>query len=155
MSIPIHIPESLSSNEEWTEWIEQLPGIITACAKQWDLRIEAPLTEDYAEMSYCYIAPAVRSDGTEVILKIGSPLQRVENEKQECHALQLCDGNSTVKLLDFDEESGTLMLERARPGVPLGVCPDDEENARIAADMMKRFRQPLPPKHNFRPTAWH
>ena len=104
MSIPIHIPESLSSNKEWAEWIEQLPDIVTACAKHWDLRIEAPLTEDYAEMSYSYIAPATRSDGTEVILKIGSPLQRLENEKQECHALQLCDGNSTVKLLDFHEE---------------------------------------------------
>ena len=154
MSIPIQIPETLSRNKEWAEWIEQLPKIVLACAKRWDLRIEEPLTEDYAEMSYSYIAPATRSDGKEVILKIGSPTQLLESGIEERHALQLCNGKSTVKLLDFDEESGTLMLERARPGVPLGVCSDDEENTRIAAGLMRKFWQPLPPKHNFRPTAY-
>ena len=154
MSIPIHIPETLSRNEEWAEWIAQLPDIVAECAKRWNLRIEAPMTEDYAQMSYCYIAPATRSDGQEVILKMGSPIQRLENEKRECHALQLCDGDSAVRLLDLDDELGTLMLERARPGVPLGMCPDDGENTRIATRMMKAFWKPLPPDHDFQPTAY-
>ena len=138
MSIPIYIPETLLSKEELAEWIEQLPDIIATCAKRWDLRIEKPLTEEDAEMSYGYIAPAMRSDGQEVILKI-SPLDRLENEKRVAHALQLCDGSSTVKLLDVDEETGTHLLERIRPGVPLGTLPDDDEMTRIAARQMKRF----------------
>ena len=154
MSIPIQIPETLSRNKEWAEWIEQLPDIVASCAKRWDLRIEEPMTEAYAEMSYCYIAPATRSDGQEVILKIPSPVQKLENTEPERHALKLCNGNGTIQLLDFDGESGTLMLERARPGVPLAVCPDDDENTRIAARMIKAFWQPLPPEHNFRPTAY-
>ena len=112
------------------------------------------MTEEHVEMSYSYIAPARRANGQEVILKINSPVQRLENEQNECHALQLCDGNSAVQLLDYDEESGTLMLERARPGLPLGLYPDDEENTRIASRMMKAFWQPVPPEHNFRPTAY-
>lgn len=153
MSIPIHIPESLSRNEEWADWIGQLPDIVRSCASRWNLRIESPLTEDYAAMSYSYIAPATRPDGTEVILKIGSPTQR-SYQKQECHALRLCDGNGVVRLLDSDDGSGTVMLEHARPGVPLGVCPDDAENVRIAARMMKRFWRPVPPEHTFRPTSY-
>ena len=47
-----------------------------------------------------------------------------------------------------------LMLERIRPGVPLGVCSDDEENTRIAARLMKKFWQPVPKVHSFRPTAY-
>ena len=47
-----------------------------------------------------------------------------------------------------------LMLERVRPGVPLGVCPDDEENTRIAARLMKKFWRPVPKIHTFRPTAY-
>ena len=150
----MYIPETLSSNPKWAEWIEQLPNIVAACAKQWDLRIEDPMTEDYAEMSYSYIAPATDARGKEVILKIGSPVQLAEMWQQECHALQLCNGNGTVKLLDFDEALGVLMLERVRPGVPLGVCPDDEENTRIAARLMEKFWRPVPKIHSFRPTDY-
>jgi len=151
MSIPIRIPETLARNKEWAEWLAQLPDILAASAKRWNLQIETPMTEEYAEMSYCYIAPAKREDGTEVILKIGSPGQRLENE---VHALQLCNGQSAVKLLDYDSEFGVLMLERARPGVPLSVCTDDRENTRIVSRLMRAFWQPLPAKHSFRPTAY-
>ena len=75
--------------------------------------MEAPMTEEHVEMSYSYIAPARRADGQEVILKINSPVQRLENEQNECHALQLCDGNSAVQLLDYDEESWREDIARA------------------------------------------
>jgi streptomycin 6-kinase len=150
----IQIPENLARNEELTEWLGQLPDILAQCAERWELQIEAPMTESYAEMSYCYIAPAKREDGTEVILKIGSPTQRRENEKNEAHALQLCSGNSAVKLFGYDEAIGALLLERARPGVPLSVGTDDVENTRVVSRLMKGFWQPLPEKHNFRPTAY-
>ncbi len=68
-------------------------------------------------------------------------------ELKERQALQLCDGDSTIKLLGYDETLGTIMLERARPGVPLSVNTDDEENTRIASRLMKKFWKPLPPKN--------
>ena len=152
MSIPIKIPERLSRNKKWEGWLAQLPDTLAACAKKWDLRIEEPMTEDYAEMSYGYITPATQSDGTEVVLK-SIPSTHI-TELKERQALEVCDGNSTIKLLGYDEKLGTIMIERARPGVPLAVNTDDEENTRIASRMMKRFWQPLPAKHNFTPTDY-
>ncbi|MDP6039116.1 MAG: aminoglycoside phosphotransferase family protein [Candidatus Latescibacteria bacterium] len=152
MSIPIEIPETLSRNKKWTDWLAQLPDILAACEKKWDLRIEAPMKEEYAEMSYGYITPATQLDGTEVVLKIVPP--GIIAELKERQALQLCDGDSTIKLLGYDETLGTIMLERARPGVPLSVNTDDEENTRIASRLMKKFWKPLPPKHNFVPADY-
>ena len=152
MSIPIKIPERLSRNKKWEGWLAQLPDTLAACAKKWDLRIEEPTTEDYAEMSYGYITPATQSDGTEVVLK-SIPSTHI-TELKERQALEVCDGNSTIKLLGYDEKLGTIMIERACPGVPLSVNPDDEENTRIACHMMQGFWRPLPDKHNFRSTDY-
>ena len=147
MSIPIQIPKKLARNQKWADWLTQLPNILASGAKKWNLNIEAPMTEDYAEMGYGYITPATQLDGTEVVLKIIPP--DLIAELRERQALQLCNGNSTVKLLGYDDKLGTIMIERARPGVPLSVLTDDEENTRIACRQMKRFWQPLPAKHNF------
>ncbi len=123
MSIPVQIPESLAQNKKWADWLAELPAILIACAKKWTLRIEAALSEDYAQMSFGYITPATRPDGEKVVLKcVPSPIFA---ELQEGPALQLCDGGSTVKLLGHDDSLGTIMIERACPGVPLSVNPDD------------------------------
>lgn len=147
MSIPIEIPERLSRNQKWADWLAQLPDILATCAKKWDLRIESPMTEDYAKMGYGYITPATQSDGAEVVLKCIPPAMTAELRERQ--ALALCNGESTIKLLGYDEKLGTIMIERARPGVPLALNTDDEENTRIAAHQMKRFWKPIPAKHNF------
>ncbi len=103
-------------------------------------------------MSFGYITPATRVDGAEVVHKCVPPA--IFAEVQEGPALQVCNGGSTVKLLGQDNTLGTIMIERARPGVPLAANPDDEENTRIACHMMRTFRRPLPYKHNFRPTDY-
>ena len=147
MSIPIQVPERLSRNPKLTNWLTQLPDILAGCAKKWHLQIEPPMSEDYAEMSYGYITPAKQSDGTEVVLKSIPPAYIAELRERQ--ALEICNGESTVKLLDYDETLGTIMIERARPGVPLSVNTNDEENTRIASRQMKHFWKPLPAKHNF------
>jgi streptomycin 6-kinase len=147
MSIPIQIPEKLSRNQKWANWLAELPDILASCAKKWHLNIEAPMTEDYAEMGYGYITPATQQNGTEVVLKIIPP--NLIAELRERQALQLCDGKSTIKLLGYDDKLGTIMIERARPGIPLSVNADDEENTRIVCHQMKHFWQRLPAKHNF------
>lgn len=156
MSKDIYIPETLSSrvNDKGYTWVRRLPETVTACTKRWDLRIDEPLPEDYTNMSYSYIAPATRSDGTKVVLKIGSHDQNGKISEQERHVLQLYNGNGTIRLIDSDDDLGTLLLERAQPGIPLAEFPDDEENTRIASRLIKRYRHPVPPKHNFRHTSY-
>lgn len=50
-------------------WLKLLPQIVDECGKQWKLAVEAP----YPELSYNYVAPAVREDGTPVVLKLCPP----------------------------------------------------------------------------------
>ena len=149
MTIPIRIWGNLAnlSGAERTAWLERLPELLTACARHWQLRIHEPMTEEYAEMSYNYIAPATRADGSEAILKLCSSQRDYGTERE---GLRHGGRGGSVQLLDYDDEHGALLLERVRPGVPLGMQPDDEENTRIAADMMRRFWQPVPAEHGLR-----
>jgi streptomycin 6-kinase len=49
------------------EWLSRLPSIIDDCAQRWSLMVMPP----FEPLSYNYVAPAVRADGTEVVLKVG------------------------------------------------------------------------------------
>ena len=151
MAVPIDIPESLRRavgyNDEGVAWLKRLPELLTACAQRWELTVKEPLSETYAVMSYNYITPATRGDGSDVIIKIASSKKGFSTE---CESLQFYGGKGAVKLLDSDEELDTLLLERLIPGVPLSENSDDEENTRIAARVMRRLWQKAPQKHGFR-----
>ncbi|HEX7733652.1 MAG TPA: hypothetical protein VF458_02270 [Ktedonobacteraceae bacterium] len=47
------------------DWLERLPAILESCAQRWDLTLLPP----EANLSFHYVAPAVRADGTRVIVK--------------------------------------------------------------------------------------
>ncbi len=151
MSVPIDIPESLTRavgyNEKGVAWLKRLPELLEASARRWELSVNIPIAEDYAVMSYNYITPATRGDGSDVIIKIASSKKDFSTE---CESLQFYGGKGAVKLLDSDEELDTLLLERLIPGVPLSENSDDEENTRIAARVMRRLWQKAPQKHGFR-----
>ncbi|MGH2541678.1 MAG: aminoglycoside phosphotransferase family protein, partial [Ardenticatenaceae bacterium] len=46
-------------------WLEQLPEILAECERRWSLT----LLPHFEDLSYNYVAPAIRADGTEAILK--------------------------------------------------------------------------------------
>jgi streptomycin 6-kinase len=119
-----------------------LPGIIAACEREWSLTALSP----FENLSYNYIAPAVRADGTETILKIGVPSPELSSEIE---ALMLYDGRGSVKLLDVDRDLGALLLERLKPGVSLLSIADDEEATHIAAQVMRQLWRPVASDHPF------
>ena len=151
MSVPIDIPESLTRavgyNDEGVAWLKRLPELLEVCARRWELSVDVPMAEDYAVMSYNYITPATRGDGSDVIIKIASSKKDFSTERESLH---FYGGKGAVKLLDSDEELNTLLLERLIPGVPLSENSDDEENTRIAARVMRRLWQKAPQKHGNR-----
>jgi streptomycin 6-kinase len=124
------------------EWLERLPGIIAACEWKWSLTALPP----FENLSYNYIAPAVRADGTEAILKIGVPSPELASEIE---ALLLYDGQGSVRLLDVDRDLGALLLERLKPGVSLLSVTDDEEATHIAAQVMHQLWRPVASDHPF------
>jgi streptomycin 6-kinase len=123
-------------------WLDRLPSIIASCAQRWSLTILPP----FADLSYNYVAPAIREDGTHVVLKAGVPHPELF---REIAALSWFDGQGIIRLLEADAEEGVLLLERLEPGTPLSDLEDDEEATRIAARLMRSLWKPTPAEHCF------
>lgn len=122
-------------------WLHQLPTRLTDLARRWALHLEPPFA-----LSYHYVAPAHRADGTPVVLKVGYPDQELSNE---IAALQCYGGDGMVQLLDFDRDQGALLLERLQPGTMLSTLADDEEATIIATTVMRKLWRPVPAAHTF------
>ena len=100
----------------------------------------------FKPLSYNYVAPAVRGDGVDVILKAGVPTPEF---LAELEALRLLNGRGIVQLLDVDRDNGILLLERLRPGTRLSSLTDDMEATSIAAQVMCQLWRPVPQEHSF------
>jgi streptomycin 6-kinase len=122
--------------DEGAAWLSQLPALIAKFEQRWSLTVLRP----YA-LSYNYVAPAIRADGTPVVLKVGFPGD--DALMIEIAALRLYEGHGMVQLLEADPEQGAFVLERLTPGAPLAtlVQIDDERATSIAAEVMRQLWQ--------------
>jgi streptomycin 6-kinase len=123
------------------EWLRCLPALIADCERRWSLKVLPPFTN----LSYNYVAPAIRSDGIDVVLKVGVPNPEL---RSEIEALRLFDGHGIVQLLDADRDQGVLLLERLKPGITLSSLTDDEKATSIAAQVMRQLWRPVPQEHS-------
>jgi len=130
--------------EKGRAWIERLPTILAVCEQRWGLIIGFPF-----DLSYNYVAPAVRSDGTSVVVKACLP----DGESTQVEALRLFDGCGMVRLLEYDEGDEVMLLERLRPGTLLSTVEDDEKATSIAASVMRQMWRPVPQERAF-PTVF-
>ena len=131
---------------EGVKWLSRLPSIIADCAQRWSLRVMAP----FESLSYHYVAPAIRVDGTEVVLKVGIPTRELSAEVE---ALRLFNGQGAVQLIDVNIDQGALLVERLKPGTPLSSLVDDAQATSIAARVMRQLWRPVPPDHPFSTVA--
>jgi streptomycin 6-kinase len=127
---------------EGAVWLERLPTLIDECARRWELKVGPP----FEPLSYNYVAPAVRADGTEAVLKLGVPRDEIMSEME---ALRLLDGHGIVRLLEADMDQYVMLLERLRPGTMLSNLGDDDEATSIGARVMRKLWRPAPPEHRF------
>jgi streptomycin 6-kinase len=130
--------------EKADAWLERLPTILASCARRWQLTLLPPV----ANLSFHYVAPAVRADGTPVMIKASSPTGEFATEVQ---ALRLLSGPVTVRLLEVDEELEVILLERLIPGTTLAeLVPEQDERATsILVETMRKLWRPVPPEHHF------
>jgi streptomycin 6-kinase len=141
--IPAHFERTTIElyGERGVTWLARLPILLAGCEQRWSLTVQPPFA-----LSYNYVCPARRVDGTEVVLKAGVPNPEL---LAEIAALQLCSGRGMARLLEADEEQGVLVIERLRPGTPLADLADDDEATRIVARVMQQLWQPVPAEHSF------
>jgi streptomycin 6-kinase len=140
---PHEFPQTIRDlfGDEGRDWLARLPATLDACARRWSLTLGPP----FEPLSYHYVAPAVRADGTEVVLKLGvpNPLQA-----SEMAALRHFAGRGAVRLLAADANGGAMLLERLRPGTTL-VGVDDVAATAIAAEVMAQLWRPPPEEQAF------
>lgn len=130
--------------EKAQAWFERLPEILADCARRWQLTILPPV----ANLSFHYVAPAVRADGTPVMLKASSPTGEFAAEAE---AMRLLGGPGMARLLEVDTEHEVMLLERLLPGTTLAqLVPEQDERATsILVGVMKQIWQPAPTEHHF------
>ena len=122
-------------------WLRRLPAILARCEQRWGVTIGAP----FANLSFNYVAPAVRADGTAVIVKVYAgdefPLQ--------AEALRLFNGHGMVQFMACEMEDAVLLMECLQPGTTLLRVEDDEQATAIAANVMRQMWRPISTGHPF------
>ncbi len=124
--------------------LRELPRLVSECKSRWELE----LFDHFPNLSYNYVVPGKRRDGTDIVLKIGVPSNK--ELVTEAESLRLFDGKGMVRLIDAVPEKGALLLERVLPGVPLTKeNHDDETSTRIAAQVIMQLLPAVPKMRPF------
>lgn len=125
----VHVPDALRRNavQVWGErgraWLDDLPRLVADLADRWDLEVGPPFV-----LSFHWVAPCRRADGTVAVLKVGVPGE--PHLAREAAVLGRWGGRGAVALLDVDLPRGALLLDRADPGtLAADLVPHDDEAA--------------------------
>jgi len=144
----IEIPAAYRQNiletfgDKGASWLAALPVTIDEYADRWSL---TDLGNPF-ELSFNYVLPATRADGSEAVLKISVP---DGEHRGELDALTLYNGEGVCQLLEADREGGAMLLERLRPGDMLAELADDAAATEIAAALLKNLWRPVPVGYTF------
>lgn len=144
VAFPASLASSCSKSPVRARWLDNLPRALGELAGRWSLTLGQPFDGD--DVSCAWVAPAVRRDGTKVVLKLGMP--HFEGE-QEIAGLRLLQGDPTVRLLEADDSLNAMLLERCLSGTSLRALAETEQDV-IIAGLLKRFWRAPPSAPSFR-----
>ncbi|MEU9145258.1 aminoglycoside phosphotransferase family protein [Streptomyces sp. NPDC048349] len=116
------------------EFIAGLPARAARFLERWELRRTGPVMHGVTAL----VLPVVRADGSPAALK----LQRVDEESAgEPAALRAWAGGGAVRLLEHDEETGSLLLERLDEGRHLSALAerDSRRAVQVVGELLARL----------------
>ncbi|MDX6597959.1 MAG: streptomycin 6-kinase [Gaiellales bacterium] len=143
MQIPQSLREGVISwNADGQDWADSLPALVAHSRERWQLDVGRPFEGGYA----AWVAPAEGLDGTSYVLKVPYP---DSESRHEADALRVWDGDGVVRMLDSDEVTRALLLERIRPGTTLLDLADPEEALAVACGLLPRLWIAPPSGHPF------
>lgn len=141
MGAMIEIPVSLAETQRAEDgaWVRNLPALAAEMLDRWSLRLDGPVGHGMAGI----VLPVVRADGLAAVLK----LQPVTDESKDvATGLRTWAGRGTVLLLDHDEPTGAMLLERLDAARSLATVADDTAALAILAGLLARLTAvPAPP----------
>lgn len=120
--------------------------MVESVARHWSLTVGDPFEPGGTS---AWVAP-VRTSTGDAVLKVA---WRHFESDDEPAGLREWDGDGTVALydvVDVDDETVALLLERCVPGTPLAERPDHEQDTVIAGLLRRMWRDPST-GHRFRP----
>ncbi len=136
LSIPGHLRENarrwFSADGYGERWLAELPATVRRLATAWHLELGPP----YLGGSHALVL-AVRRAGWDGALKV--PLRDDEN-RYEGQALRVYAGDGAVRLYEYDESTGAMLLEQAQDS-PLSDHPDgDDAGLLVLCGLCRRLR---------------
>ncbi|SDI65448.1 aminoglycoside phosphotransferase family protein [Nonomuraea jiangxiensis] len=121
-----------ANGAEARAWLAGLPRLGGEFLDRWGLRPDGPAAYGMASL----VLPVLQSDGTPAVLK----LQQLREETAgAAPGLRAWQGDGVVRLLDYDEQSGTQLLERLDAARPLSTVADDDAAMQVLAELMARL----------------
>lgn len=143
MLIPPRLRARASTSELGREWLARLPEICARLSEEWKIRIGEP----YPECNISWVAPA---EGASVPAVVKMPMPATVQVKtlagdfrgHEAAALQAWGGVGATLLLESEESTGAMLVERCVPGGTLDSVPDPEAADEIAAHLLTELHKP-------------
>ncbi|WP_030164892.1 aminoglycoside phosphotransferase family protein [Streptomyces sp. NRRL S-813] len=134
----IEVPAELAASQEkfngaaGREFVAGLPRRAAGFLRRWELRVDGPPMYGVCAL----VLPVVRADSTPAALK----LQLLDEESAgEPVALRVWNGDGAVRLLEHDEPTGTLLLERLDSSRTLTHVPDTREAVAVIGALLARL----------------
>jgi streptomycin 6-kinase len=119
-------------DEPGAAFVKALPATVAELAQRWSLRLAPAL----AGAKTAFVAPCVRADGTEAVLRVAYP-EGVPGG--EAAALRAWGGQGAVRLLESAPLHHALLIERCLPGTSLSAAHPPDEVLTIAAGLLTRL----------------
>jgi streptomycin 6-kinase len=131
----IEIPRELAASQRKYNgqaghaFIAGLPDLTAEFLDRWELTVDGRPMHGACAL----VVPVLRPDGTPAVLK----LQLLDEESEgEPVALRAWAGEGAVRLLDHDEATGTMLLERLDSGRVLAHLPDVHASVLVIARLL-------------------
>ena len=146
VAVPALLLESQKASIEGRAWLQALPDVVAEVAEGWNLQVGEPFRPGGQT---AWVAPARDRTGRDLVLKVGRAHEEAEHEAE---GLRAWNGRGAVVLHAAARLPGTvaLLLERCRPGTPLGECVPEPEQDVVLAGMLGRLHE-APTGGPFRP----
>ncbi|MFC5240139.1 aminoglycoside phosphotransferase family protein [Streptomyces atrovirens] len=131
----IDVPAELAAAQEkynkeaGRAFIAALPDLTDAFLDRWELRVTGTPMHGVSAL----VLPVARADGTHAVLKLQIRDHETDGEPV---ALRLWNGDGAVRLLDHDEPTGTMLLERLDASRMLSHQEDVHEGVLVIARLL-------------------
>ncbi len=145
--IPAALRESAGRTAEGAAWLRDVPVLVGAAARRWELTLGEPFGSGTA----AWTAPARSASGLDGVLKVVFPH---DEARDEALALRAWGGRGAARLVADDRPGWCLLLERVRPGQPMSGAPEPVEDLLLAAAHVHATLTEVPPVGDTTRPGW-